>query len=120
MLRVNLAWTMWTDPEHIRHWEPSGEWEFIMHVPDGTDYRNKHIYKEVVKPERLVMEHVTSPKFVMMTTFEAQENKTLLTIHSIFESAEQLQEVIKVFKADEGMKQNADRLEEYLSKSIAA
>ncbi|HEX7847812.1 MAG TPA: SRPBCC family protein [Chitinophagaceae bacterium] len=124
-----LVWEVWTNPEHIKHWwgpegftntittmnvAPGGEWEFIMHGPDGTDYKNKHIYKEVVKPEKLVLEHVTGPKFTMTATFEAQGENTLVTLHSVFESAEQLQEVIMVFKADIGMQQNMDRMEQYV------
>ena len=127
----DLVWKMWTEPEHIKHWwgpsgftntifkmdvKPGGEWEFIMHGPDGTDFKNKHIYHEVVKPERLVLDHVTAPKFRITATFTEQGNKTLLTLHSVFESAEQLEQVIKVFKADEGMKQNVDKLEMYLKK----
>ena len=125
-----LVWEVWTNPEHIKHWwgpagftntiskmdvRPNGEWEFIMHGPDGTDYKNKHIYKEIVKPEKLVLEHVTAPKFTMTVTFTEEGNKTLVKIHSVFESAEQLQEVIKVFKADVGMKQNVDRMENYVT-----
>jgi uncharacterized protein YndB with AHSA1/START domain len=125
-----LVWKVWTEPEHIKHWwgpsgftntiskmdvKPDGEWEFIMHGPDGTDYKNKHIYKEIVKPEKLVLEHVTGPKFVMTVTFEDQGKQTLVKIHSLFESAEQLKEVIRVFKADEGMRQNVDRMENYVT-----
>ena len=126
-----LVWKVWTEPEHIKHWwgptgftntiskmevKTEGVWEFIMHGPDGTDYKNKHIYKEIVKPEKLVLFHETGPKFLMTAIFIEQGNKTLVTLHSVFESAEQLQEVIKVFKADEGMKQNIDKLEAYLAK----
>ena len=124
-----LVWEMWTDPEHIKHWwGPSGfsnsiskmdvrvggEWEFVMHGPDGTDYKNKHIYKEIIKPEKIVLEHVTAPKFLLTATFEDHGEQTLLTLHGLFESEEQLKNVIKVFKADEGMVQKVDRLETYL------
>ena len=127
---IDLVWKVWTSPEHIKHWwgpagftntiskmdvTPGGEWEFIMHGPDGTDYKNKHIYKEIIKPTKLVLEHVTGPKFEMTVTFEDRGNKTMVNIHSVFESAEQLAEVIRVFKADEGMKQNVDRMENYLN-----
>lgn len=133
---IELVWNVWTDPDHIRHWwgpegftntiskmdvRPGGEWEFIMHGPDGKNYRNKHVYKELAKPRKLVLEHVSSPRFLMTVTFETVGEQTLVTIHSLFESAEQLKEVIKVFKADVGMKQNVDRLEKYvvnLSKEI--
>jgi uncharacterized protein YndB with AHSA1/START domain len=124
-----LVWEMWTDPDHIKHWwgpagftnsiskmevKHGGEWEFIMHGPDGTDFKNKHIYKELVKPERIVLEHITSPKFLLTATFTEQGDKTLLTLVGLFDSEEQLQDVIRVFKADVGMVQNIDRLEDYL------
>jgi uncharacterized protein YndB with AHSA1/START domain len=125
-----LVWKVWTEPEHIAKWwgpngftntiskmevKPGGEWEFIMHGPDGTDYKNKHVYGEIVEEESLVLNHVSHPQFQMTATFEARGNQTLLTIHSVFESAEQLQQVIKVFKADEGLTQNVDKLEVYLA-----
>lgn len=120
-----------TDPEHVKHWwgptgftttihkmevKPGGVWELIMHGPDGTDYKNKSVFKEVVKPERLVYEHQSAPKFTATIHFEAQGNKTFLTWTMTFESAEELQKVVKTFKADEGLKQNVMKLEEYLNR----
>lgn len=127
---IELVWEAWTNPEHIKHWwgpegfkstiskmevHKDGEWEFIMHGPDGTDYKNKHIYLELDKPTKIVMKHISFPPFVMTARFEAQGNKTLVSLHSVFESAEQLAEVIKVFKADEGMKQNIARMDSYIA-----
>ena len=126
-----LVWEVWTNPEHIKHWwgptgftntisvmdvREGGEWEFVMHGPDGTDYKNKHIYIEIVKPERIVMKHVTAPKFTVWVSFEEQGDKTLLTWRSEFESAEQLKQVIQVFHADVGMVQNVEKMEAYLAK----
>lgn len=126
----DLVWEVWTNPEHIKNWwgpegftntidkmevRPGGVWEFTMHGPDGTDYRNVHVYVELVKPERIVLNHVTGPKFTMTATFTEEGNKTRIHLHSLFESDEQLAHVIQVFKADVGMKQNVDRLEAYLA-----
>lgn len=126
---IELVWEAWTQPEHIRQWwgpegfsntihkmelKPGGEWEFVMHGPDGTDYRNKHIYLELHKPDRIVMKHVSFPPFTMTASFEARGPKTLVTLHSLFESDEQLAEVIKVFKADEGMVQHITRMDDYI------
>lgn len=127
----DLVWEVWTNPEHIKNWWgpegftnsidkmevwPGGIWQFTMHGPDGTDFRNVHVYVELVKPERIVLQHVTGPKFVMTATFtEETGGKTRVHLHSLFESEEQLAHVIQVFKADEGMRQNVDRLEAYLS-----
>lgn len=127
-----LVWKVWTEPDHIKNWwgpngftntifrmdvKPEGVWDFIMHGPDGKDYKNKSIYKEVVKPERLVYDHVSGPKFQATVTFIEKENdKTLLTIRMLFETVEEKENVIKVFKADEGLKQNIYKLEGYLRK----
>ncbi|MFT3681551.1 MAG: SRPBCC domain-containing protein [Ferruginibacter sp.] len=124
-----LVWEVFTDPEHIKNWwgpdgftntifkmevQAGGEWDFVMHGPDGTDYKNKSIYKEVIKPERLVFEHVSGPKFTATITFEEQGNKTFISWHMLFESKEQFEQVVRTFKADEGLKQNITRLDEYL------
>jgi uncharacterized protein YndB with AHSA1/START domain len=131
----DLVFEVWTEPEHIKHWwgpngftntifkmdvKPGGVWDFIMHGPDGTDYKNKSIYKEVIKPERIVYDHVSGPKFQMSIQFDAQGDQTLITIQMLFESAEQLAKVIEQFGADEGLKQNMDRLADYLKENIAS
>ena len=123
-----LVWEVWTKAEHIKNWwgptgftntifsmdvKPGGVWDFIMHGPDGTDYKNKSIYKEIIKPERIVFEHV-SPKFIATITFEEKNGKTLLTWNMLFETKEQFERVVKTFKADEGLKQNIVKLEDYL------
>jgi len=60
-----LVFRMWTDPEHVGNWwgptgfktttqlidvRPGGQWRFIMHGPDGTDYPNKIVFVEIVEP----------------------------------------------------------------------
>jgi uncharacterized protein YndB with AHSA1/START domain len=89
-----------------------------MHGPDGTDFKNKSVYKEVVKYEKLVYDHITGPKFQFTVTFQEKENKTLLTIQMLFETAEEKENVIKVFKADVGLKQNMYKLEGYLRRNL--
>ena len=66
---VDLVWEAWTNPEHIANWwgpdgftntiyqmdlRPGGEWNLTMHGPDGTDYKNKSIFKEVIPRKKLV------------------------------------------------------------------
>jgi uncharacterized protein YndB with AHSA1/START domain len=131
----DLVWEVWTNPDLIKNWwgpngfyntifkmevKPGGEWEFIMHGPNGTDYKNKSIFSEVVKPEKLVFDHVSWPKHHVTVTFEEQGNKTLLTWRMLFETSEQLNKVIKEFKADDGLKQNVDKLETYLANGYSS
>lgn len=126
-----LVWKVWTSPEHIKNWwgpngftntifkmdvVPGGEWDFIMHGPDGKDYKNRSIYKEVVKYEKLVYDHVSGPKFQFTVTFAEQGKKTLLTIQMLFETQEFRDQVIKQYGAAEGLKQNMYKLDAYILK----
>lgn len=126
---VALVWEVWTNPEHIKNWwgptgfsntiskmdvEPNGNWDLVMHGPDGTDYKNHSVFREVVKHKKLVYDHISGPKFTATITFEEQGDKTLLNWHMLFESKEQFIQVVKTFKADEGLVQNVDKLEVYL------
>lgn len=130
---IDLVWEVWTDPDHIKNWwgpdgftntiskmdmHENGEWNLIMHGPDGTDYKNKSIFKEVIKHKKIVYEHISAPKFLTTITFEAHDEKTHLTWHMLFESREQFIQVVKTFKADEGLKQNIEKLVMYLNKMI--
>jgi uncharacterized protein YndB with AHSA1/START domain len=127
-----LVWEVWTKPEHIKNWWgpdgftntmdkmelwPGGKWEFVMHGPNGVDYKNKSIFKEILEPERIVFEHI-APNFLATITFEAQGEKTLINWRMLFESKEQLTQVVKTVKADEGLKQNIVKLENYLRNLI--
>jgi uncharacterized protein YndB with AHSA1/START domain len=127
---IELVWEVWTKPEHIANWwgpngftntistmdvKPGGEWNLVMHGPDGTDYVNKSIFKEVIFHKKLVYEH-RNPGFVATITFEEQGEQTLLTWHMLFETAELFTAVVKAHNAAEGLKQNMEKLNIYLSK----
>lgn len=127
---VNLVWEVWTNPEHIKNWwgpngftntihsmdvKSGGEWNLTMHGPDGTDFKNKSVFKEIIKHKKIVYQHVSSPKFLATVEFESQREKTMIKWHMLFESKEQFIQVVKTFKADEGLKQNIDKLDHYLT-----
>ena len=126
---VELVWEAWTNPEHIANWwgpngftntitkmdlTPGGEWLLVMHGPDGTDYKNKSIFKEIVPHKKIVFEHI-APNFIAIIDFEEQGEKTHLNWHMLFETAEEFIRVVKTFKADEGLKQNIEKLSDYLT-----
>ena len=127
---IDLVWEVWTDPEHIKEWwgpngftntinkmdvRENGEWDLVMHGPDGTDYKNKSVFKKIIKHKKIVYEHISSPKFLATISFEAQGEKTLIDWHMLFETKEQFIQVVKTFKADEGLRQNMEKLNHYLS-----
>lgn len=126
---IDLVWEVWTNPEHIKNWwgptgftntihemqvKPNGIWELTMHGPDGTDYDNKSVFREIIYHKRFSYEHLSEPKFLTTVDFEEQGDKTLIKWHMLFESKEQFEEVVKKYGADEGLKQNLDKLHDYL------
>lgn len=130
---IDLIWEVWTNPEHIKNWwgpkgftntiqlmeiKAGGEWNLIMHGPDGTDYKNKSIFKEIVHQKKIVYEHVSAPKFLTTVEFEPQGDKTFIKWQMLFESREQLIQIVKTNKADEGLKQNMEKLGHYLQTQI--
>ena len=130
-----LVWEAWTDPKHVVHWwgprgftttiekmdvRPGGVWKHVMHGPDGADYPNSSVFKEVVKPERIVYSHGGRKQggpgvhFVATWTFEALGDKTKVTLYALFPSAADRDHVVKEYNAIEGGKQTLERFAEYL------
>ena len=131
-----LVWQAMTDPRHVVHWwgprgftttiekmdvRPGGVWKHVMHGPDGVKYPNKSIFKEVVKPERIVYSHGggreggPGASFVATWTFDAvNDDKTSVTIRMVFPSGADRDFVVKEFGAIEGGEQTLERLSEHL------
>jgi uncharacterized protein YndB with AHSA1/START domain len=131
-----LVWKLWTDPKHIVQWwgpngfttihemdvRPQGVWRFIMHGPDGRDYKNRIVYLEVKKPERLVYKHSperdTEPvNFEVTVDFSDKDGKTQIDMRMIFPSAEERDFVVKQHGAVEGLTQTLARLAEHVKKT---
>jgi len=106
----DLVFQTFTDPEHISNWwgprgfrttthemdvRPGGVWRHTMHGPDGRDYPNETRYVEIVKPERIVYDHVSHPKFRSTASFEEAGGKTRVTVSMIFESAELREQIAR-------------------------
>ena len=128
-----LVFQAWTDPKHLNNWwgprgftntfkeintKTGGQWLFTMHGPMG-DFPNRIRFEEVVKPERLVYLHDSGvdndpAQFEVVVTFEAQGNKTKLTMRSLFQTTAIRDMVVREFKATEGGNQTIDKLEEEL------
>lgn len=132
-----VVFEVWTNPKHVIHWwgpkgftntihemsvKPGGVWRFIMHGPDGTDYPNKIVFKEVVKPSLLTFDHgwdvediKNDPRtFEVTVNFIAKGKTTELIMKMVFKSKEVKDEVVEKYGAIEGNKQMMDKLEVYL------
>ena len=99
-----LVFRAWTDPQHLaRWWGPEhftnpvcevdarvgGTLRIVMRAPDGNDYPMRGVFKEVVRPERLVFTNIAvdeedQPILEGLTTvtFTEQGEKTKLTLRT--------------------------------------
>src|SRR6185295_18780203 len=63
---------------HVFEFRPGGKWSFIMHGPDGTNYKNESVFTEIVEPERIVIDHICWPEFQMTVTLTDQDGQTAI------------------------------------------
>jgi uncharacterized protein YndB with AHSA1/START domain len=126
---VELVWEAWTKPEHITNWwgpngftttihkmdfKKGGEWKLTLHGPEGTNYPNRSVYKEIIPLKKIVYEHF-NPNFITTVLFESKGEETLMDWTMLFETTETFEAVVKAHKADEGLKQNVEKLAVYLT-----
>lgn len=127
-----LVWEAMTDPQHLPHWwgpdgftntvheisvKPGGVWRYMMHGPDGTDYPNRIVYRELVRPERIEYDHFGEGEwahhiFHQRITLEAEGHATRVTLCLTF-AGQQDYENSKVGGAIEGGTQTLGRLDDY-------
>lgn len=105
------VWAAWTEAEHLRQWwgpkgftvsrlkidlRPGGIMHYCLRMPDGREMWGKFVYREIVKPERLVWinsfsdpeggttVHPMSPSWPRemhtLVTFEDLGGKTRVTV----------------------------------------
>jgi uncharacterized protein YndB with AHSA1/START domain/predicted enzyme related to lactoylglutathione lyase len=124
-----LDWNAWSDPEHLAQWwgpdgftntiqefdqKLGGHWRFVMHGPDGKDYKNHVVFLEVTKPGWIAYDHISGPRFCAVVTFEEVADQTKVTFRQIFQSTGECEQWKPIrIPANE---QNLDRLETELKK----
>ncbi len=130
-----LVWKTWSDVEHLQKWfgpagftitteefefVEGGAWRFMMHGPDGTDYPNRIVFREIVPPARLRYENnwdlLGAPLgFSALITFVAVGRQTRLTIHLTFADEAAFRIALETYGVMDGGTQTLDRLARYLA-----
>jgi uncharacterized protein YndB with AHSA1/START domain len=135
-----LDFKMFTDPKHLaRFWgpkgfistvremdaRPGGAFRIDMRGPDGTICPCEGVYREVVKPERIVYRGEPDgshgcggglpPRALVMVTFAEHDGKTKLTIKTRFEAAADRDAAVQM-GFNTGWASSLDRLAEILEK----
>ncbi|MGC0152581.1 SRPBCC domain-containing protein [Chromobacterium vaccinii] len=86
-----------------------GRWAFTMHGPDGKHYPNENVFAEIAAPAKVVVQHVSQPKFHLTISLAATPAGTRVSWLQQFESDELAERMAAiVIPANE---QNLERLE---------
>jgi uncharacterized protein YndB with AHSA1/START domain len=124
----SLVFEMFTDVEHLSQWwgpkggittksfefRPGGVWDATIKGPGGAGaYPNYVVWKEIVRPERIVWLYGTKkddPNTVeTILTLTEQAGSTEATLRLVFGSKEARDQAAK-YNAADGAKQSLDRL----------
>src|SRR5919205_3881796 len=116
-----LVFEAFTEVRHLsRWWGPDGfttttrafefrvggEWVFVMHGPDGTDYQEWISWTEIAPPERIALLHgefAGDPDaFESVLTFVPDGPATRLEMRTVFPTKEMRDQAVERYSAIEG------------------
>jgi len=99
-----------------------GEWDFVMHGPDGTDYQEWISWTEISPPERIALLHGESRgdpnAFESVLTFEPDGAATRIVMRTLFPTRELRDEAVEKYHAIEGGQQTLGKLAAYVTEIV--
>ncbi|MFI5905633.1 SRPBCC family protein [Streptomyces cyaneofuscatus] len=132
-----LVFEAFTEVRHLSHWwgpegfttttrafefRVGGEWDFVMHGPDGTDYQEWITWTELAPPERIALRHGETRDdpnaFESVLTFEPEGTATRIEMHTQFPTKEQRDEAVEKYHAIEAGRQTLSNLAAYVTKTV--
>ena len=75
-----------TNSFHICEFETGGRWVYTMHGPDGRDYPNESVFREVKPFSRVVIEHIVKPVYTLTISFDKHGSGTKVNWEQSFEN----------------------------------
>ncbi len=93
------VWAAWADPQVLSRWwgphgfrntthafdfRPGGEWRLTMHGPDGEEYPNVLAFRVIAEPETIMLEHLSTPEFLLTGQFDDLGARTKVTFRQLF------------------------------------
>ena len=132
-----LVFEAFTEVRHLsRWWGPEGfttttrsfgfgvggEWDFVMHGPDGTDYQEWITWREIVPPERIALLHGESRgdpnAFESVLTFAPDGAATRIEMRTVFPTRQLRDEAVEKYHAIEGGQQTLSNLAAYVTEIV--
>src|ERR1700749_3596832 len=129
-----LVFEAFTEVRHLsRWWGPEGftttrrafefrlggEWEFVLHGPDGTDYQEWISWTEIAPPERIALRHGEfrddPDAFESFLTFGSDGAATRIEMPTVFPTKQLRDEAAEKYHAIEGGQQTLANLAAYVA-----
>ncbi|MYT69126.1 MULTISPECIES: SRPBCC family protein [unclassified Streptomyces] len=118
----------WWGPEgfttttHSFEFREGGEWNFVLHGPDGTDYSEWIRWRRIVPPERIELLHGERPDdpnaFESVLTLAADGAATRIVMRTVFPTKELRDEAVEKYHAIEGGRQTLSSLADYVTETV--
>src|SRR5277367_5491672 len=88
--RLSRWWgpTGFTNTFKVCEFKNGGHWSFIMHGPNGNNYPNENVFAEIESPRKVVVQHVSEPKFRLTIMLASSAVGTVVSWSQAFESSE--------------------------------
>ncbi len=109
----------WWGPNGFRNtfeqfeFTPGGRWIYVMHGPNGANYPNESVFREIKPDTKIVIGHVSQPRFTLTVTLTPRGDKTHLVWDQQFENAEVATSLRHI--CEPANEQNLDRLQSLLA-----
>ena len=97
-----------TNTFHVCELKPGGRWSYVMHGPNGGNYRNESVFAEVEPPRKVVVQHESKPEYRLTITLEPSPAGTTVSWAQTFESPEVAKRIEHIVVPSN--EQNLDRL----------
>ena len=97
-----------TNSFEVFEFQPGGRWKFVMHGPNGSHHPNESVFLELAAPSRLVIHHVSAPRFVLTVDLAPRDGGTTITWTGVFEDAAVAARIRHI--VEPANEQNLDRL----------
>lgn len=97
-----------TNTFSVCEFRAGGRWSFIMHGPDGQNYPNENRFTEIEPPGKVVVQHVSEPKFHLSIVLTPVASGTRVSWTQVFESADTASRIAHIIVPSN--EQNLDRL----------
>jgi uncharacterized protein YndB with AHSA1/START domain len=98
--------------ERFEFW-PGGRWVFVMQGPNGANYANGSVFREIETNSRIVIEHLVKPWYRLTVMLTARDEQTHLAWEQEFETPEVAAKMRRL--SEPANEQNLDRLEALLA-----